>query len=563
MARLPQPGGDTGTWGAVLNEFLQVSHNGDGSLKAVAPVPTGVAATDTAALQAALSALAPGDRLIFRGGTYVINQPLAVPSGVTLLAARGTIIAQATQFYPVFDLFNVNNVTIDGFTLVNQSGSPANMGTSFRGDAGYAYSAGVWTNGSGNTVDNLRIKDFAMGVYFSATKSDGTANNDGNQRFGNTALNLEISGCNHGVIYLTQTGLRIGNIYVHDHVDSSGGVNPTHAIYGTGTTSLTSKNVSVGDCLNVNNLTGQAYQFKYVNGLTFGRLRADTVKGLINIMDSFDIMGTDLISVADQATATSFTVQRFANQSARITIDSVSITCAVDTTGPSVTIIADDVSISQLVINAVHNGANISTVEVSLRGYLITLNGFKLRNTGASSSRAIGIGAAGYTTSDCTISNMEIDGYRNLVDIDSAATGQNVIDYAPAVQRHIQFRTSLYIAATSGTPPFQISRRECTNTYAVNSSATTIYPLPGLETITRLNVTDTSNFTIKSPVIGVYAGLIHDISIYNGAGATLGTITWDAIYSLRSALTAPTSGDTINLRFMYDGTRWREITRTV
>jgi len=34
MARLPVPGSDTGTWGTVLNEFLQVEHNDDGTLKA-------------------------------------------------------------------------------------------------------------------------------------------------------------------------------------------------------------------------------------------------------------------------------------------------------------------------------------------------------------------------------------------------------------------------------------------------------------------------------------------------------------------------------------------------
>src|SRR5689334_280864 len=36
MARLPNPGGDDGTWGDILNEFLQVSHNPDGSLKSSA-----------------------------------------------------------------------------------------------------------------------------------------------------------------------------------------------------------------------------------------------------------------------------------------------------------------------------------------------------------------------------------------------------------------------------------------------------------------------------------------------------------------------------------------------
>lgn len=33
MARLPQPGGDEDTWGSVLNDFLEVSHNGDGTVK--------------------------------------------------------------------------------------------------------------------------------------------------------------------------------------------------------------------------------------------------------------------------------------------------------------------------------------------------------------------------------------------------------------------------------------------------------------------------------------------------------------------------------------------------
>lgn len=33
MARLPQPGGDEGQWGNVLNEYLLVGHNSDGTVK--------------------------------------------------------------------------------------------------------------------------------------------------------------------------------------------------------------------------------------------------------------------------------------------------------------------------------------------------------------------------------------------------------------------------------------------------------------------------------------------------------------------------------------------------
>jgi len=33
MPRLPEPGGDSGQWGAILNDFLSVEHSADGSLK--------------------------------------------------------------------------------------------------------------------------------------------------------------------------------------------------------------------------------------------------------------------------------------------------------------------------------------------------------------------------------------------------------------------------------------------------------------------------------------------------------------------------------------------------
>jgi hypothetical protein len=33
MARLPIPGGDSGDWGTILNDFLEVSLNGDGTIQ--------------------------------------------------------------------------------------------------------------------------------------------------------------------------------------------------------------------------------------------------------------------------------------------------------------------------------------------------------------------------------------------------------------------------------------------------------------------------------------------------------------------------------------------------
>jgi hypothetical protein len=44
MARLPTVGGDSGNWGTVLNEFLAVAHNADGSL--ILPVEIAIALSD-------------------------------------------------------------------------------------------------------------------------------------------------------------------------------------------------------------------------------------------------------------------------------------------------------------------------------------------------------------------------------------------------------------------------------------------------------------------------------------------------------------------------------------
>jgi hypothetical protein len=39
MARLPIPGSDDGTWGDVLNDYLAVEHDSDGSLRMATKSP--------------------------------------------------------------------------------------------------------------------------------------------------------------------------------------------------------------------------------------------------------------------------------------------------------------------------------------------------------------------------------------------------------------------------------------------------------------------------------------------------------------------------------------------
>jgi hypothetical protein len=57
MARLPKPGADSGTWGTVLNDFLSVELNSDGTLKKAADISAATQAA--AAAQAKADAAAP------------------------------------------------------------------------------------------------------------------------------------------------------------------------------------------------------------------------------------------------------------------------------------------------------------------------------------------------------------------------------------------------------------------------------------------------------------------------------------------------------------------------
>lgn len=61
MARLPTPGGDNGTWGDILNDFLKVSHTSDGNLKTVAVSRGGTGATSASGARSNLGAISDSE----------------------------------------------------------------------------------------------------------------------------------------------------------------------------------------------------------------------------------------------------------------------------------------------------------------------------------------------------------------------------------------------------------------------------------------------------------------------------------------------------------------------
>lgn len=78
MARLPTPGGDSGSWGQVLNEYLSVAHNADGSLKS-SVIPTGFTRTvKTISSSVAAEASDRTDYVYIASGAITITLPTAI-----------------------------------------------------------------------------------------------------------------------------------------------------------------------------------------------------------------------------------------------------------------------------------------------------------------------------------------------------------------------------------------------------------------------------------------------------------------------------------------------------
>lgn len=104
MARLPHSGSDNGVWGDILNDFLGVEHDGDGTLRASGSLSTKAyqvynvknygavgnnSADDTSAIQSALDAAssAGGGTVFVPAGTYKISSALTLPTSVSIAGA--------------------------------------------------------------------------------------------------------------------------------------------------------------------------------------------------------------------------------------------------------------------------------------------------------------------------------------------------------------------------------------------------------------------------------------------------------------------------------------------
>jgi hypothetical protein len=135
MARLPNPGGDDNTWGQILNDYLSVSHDADGTLKADA-VDSGniqagsigdtqislISQSKIGGLPAALSAKAANTSVVHNTGdesvdgikTFTSSPIVPTPTSPTQIANKAYVDATASSGTPDADATTKGKLQLTG-----------------------------------------------------------------------------------------------------------------------------------------------------------------------------------------------------------------------------------------------------------------------------------------------------------------------------------------------------------------------------------------------------------------------------------------------------------------
>jgi parallel beta-helix repeat protein len=169
LPSLPTPGGDAGTWGDELNEFLEVAHEADGRLKSVPYNVRDYGATgdgvtdDRASIQEAIDAAsaAGGGIVFFQAGTYLIEAQLTVPSFVTLRGVGGVFRAVETSVDPDELGAMITGPAVTSFDMISNENTTT-------GDSSISIE-GLWIGLGGSTTADVAPISFTK-VWRSVVK---------------------------------------------------------------------------------------------------------------------------------------------------------------------------------------------------------------------------------------------------------------------------------------------------------------------------------------------------------------------------------------------------------
>ena len=514
-----------------------------------------------AQIQAVFTGAVEGSIIRFLAGTYALTGTglTLTNDGIYIDASRATI-TQATWGTPAFDLIGRNNMTLDIGT-VQFVGTRGGQGTSFRGSAGYCSGAAVWINGDHNYVRSLTSVNMAVGVFLSAWNGSTTYDHQG---VGNRIGRIEVSGMDWGVLWSWQSGLVIEDIYAHDDTDDSAGANPTHALYGSATTTYRDSGVTVQSVRAKNIVTGQAVQFKYSDNLRVRNITADGCKGVLNLIDCMnaDIDGVTATGCLANAGAGAFTMQSTDEFSQRPRVANVSIQLAANVDEYGIMAISDYGVWSNISVESNHSGSVTTSVsDINIRGTGNVYTDVRNSQLGGAAA-AIRVGATATPGNSTQIVHPIVTGAASMVSIVGGSTGV-LIDYDPTAQTVASFIVN---ALGTGTETWSTrsSRAVCLTTFGENS-ALTLLAATGTITVGAANSclqrkvrpTRTINVTGLVWFSATQSGN-YDIAIYDDASNaklwSKGSTAWPAAGKITETVTSVTlyAGRTYRLVFSGD-----------
>lgn len=482
-------------------------------------------ADDTTAIQACLNAVPLNGTVVFPAGAYRITAALTVPRSMRIVgAAPGVEIRQETYPKPAFDILDVNDVRVENLFL-NYTGATRDYtlaGGFYRGDLGYNYSAGVWANGSHIRVDNCRVRRFTTGVYLSPWNSATSNLTAGGTN--NRVTNIECDTNDFGVLFLGQSDLQINGITAHDITDSSAGANPTHAIYGSGNTSLKNVRVQISDIVCYNALTGHAVQLKYTVGGSVNNVLADTCSGVFNGIDLIDVSFDNHLgrAITYNPSDAAWVLQEVTTNSF-CTASNITLHMTGSSNGTALVIIGDDNRIINITIHASRDGTFVNSAwECDFRGNRFQADNLRINGIGTGRSRAVDIGY-NRTTTDAVIRGLVCRNTQNLVDVEGGATNLT-ITYDPAEQTAMGLAASSWVSIAGGTPTYTVLTKANDSGVVHNTGTETVDGAKTFSTAPNIPVGSLSTHAVRrddARLTDARAPTAHKASHATGGGDAL------------------------------------------
>lgn len=282
---------------------------------------------------------------------------------------------------PVFDLLDVDGWVIDiGLAqYTGTRGTVAGPGVNGRGASINATGCVVWTNGDDHDLRYVKSVDFPTAVNFPswdtavAAASGPAAGALGRIGQNNRVRTLRVSGADFGLLWTGQNNFVVDDLYAENAVDTSGGINPTHAYYCTATVGCRSGFVQIKSARAKNILFGHAFQLKNCDKVQLGLHLATNCQGLINAIDCDDISwdqmeGTDVVGIPNLADVTVQSLENPRGRSRRVRMGRTTIHQKAGHMSTAVTCIAHDVESRDLSIVANHPAGYGPKPETQWRG---------------------------------------------------------------------------------------------------------------------------------------------------------------------------------------------------